>query len=195
VSRWLENNVPSWLVLTGLVVVITGSAIAVQMYVRHRFPELAEGEHNDVAKTTFSVIGPVYGFFIGFIVASLWGQLNAADLVARTEGAYAVQMARDLNMFDKADSERIRQSLLEYARSAVAEWPEAANGRTMPAAENALTQLYTTYENIEPRDDKQRIFLTSSLDSLKQMSLARTQRLLTARTNTGPPLSLWGVIF
>jgi hypothetical protein len=104
-------------------------------------------------------------------------------------------MARDLNMFDKADSERIRQSLLEYARSAVAEWPEAANGRTMPAAENALTQLYTTYENIEPRDDKQRIFLTSSLDSLKQMSLARTQRLLTARTNTGPPLSLWGVIF
>lgn len=72
-SRWLENNVPSWLVLTGLVVVITGSAIAVQMYVRHRFPELAEGEHNDVGKTAFSVIGPVYGFFIGFIVASLWG--------------------------------------------------------------------------------------------------------------------------
>jgi hypothetical protein len=79
-----------------------------------------------------------------------------------------VQLVRDLNVFDKADSDRIRQSLLEYERSAVAGLPQAANGRTAPEAENALARLYTAYEDLQPRDDRQRTFLGSSLDSLKQ---------------------------
>jgi hypothetical protein len=188
------SNVPSWLLLAALAVGIAAATAAVLTYVRHRFPHLAEGEHNDVAKVGFSVVGPVYGFMTGFIVVVLWGQVNAADQVVRTEGASAVQLVRDLNVFDKADSDRIRQSLLEYERSAVAEWPQAANGRTAPEAENALARLYTAYEVIQPGDDTQRSFLASSLASLKQMSLSRTERLVMARTNTGPTLSLWWAI-
>jgi hypothetical protein len=195
VSRWIVSNVPSWLLLAALVVGIAAGTVAALAYVRRRFPGLADGEHNDVAKSGFSVVGPVYGFMTGFIIVVLWGQVNAADQVVRTEGASAVQLVRDLNVFDKSDSDRIRQSLLEYARSAVAEWPQVANGRTPPEAENALARLYTTYENIQPRTDMQRAFLTSSLASLKQLSLSRTERLVMARTNTGPPWSLWGVIF
>jgi hypothetical protein len=40
-----------------------------------------------------------------------------------------VQLARDLTVFEKADSDRIRQSLLDYERAAVADWtpnPQAA---------------------------------------------------------------------
>jgi len=43
-----------------------------------------------------------------------------------------VQLAKDLTVFDKVDSDRIRQSLLEYEQAAVAEWIEVANGRTYP---------------------------------------------------------------
>jgi hypothetical protein len=103
-------------------------------------------------------------------------------------------MARELAVFDKADSDQLRQSLLEYERSAVAEWSQTASGHTVPEAENALARLYTVYESIQPRDDRQRAFLASSLDSLKQLSLSRTERLVMARTNAGPPWSLWGVI-
>lgn len=194
-SQWIVSNVPSWLLLAALVVGFATGTAAVLAYVRRRFPGLKEGGHNDVAKTGFSVVGPVYGFMTGFIIVVLWGQVNAADEVVRTEGASAVQLTRDLNAFDQADSDRIRQSLLEYARSAVSEWPQAASGRAAPDAENALARLYTTYESIQPRDDRQRSSLASSFDSLKQLSLARSERLLMARTNTGPPWSLWGLIF
>jgi Protein of unknown function (DUF4239) len=193
-SRWIVTNVPSWLLLAGLVIGITAAAMTVHAYVRRRFPRLAEGEHNDIAKTGFGVVGPVYGFMIGFIVASLWGQVGAADQVVRTEGASAAQMARELHVFAKADGDRLREGLLSYERAALAEWPEAANGRAAPEAEKALADLHSAYDNIQPTDDKQRNALTSSRASLKQLGLSRTERLVMARTNIGPPLSLWAVI-
>lgn len=194
-SQWIVSNVPSWLLLAGLVVAITAGTVVLLTLVRRRFPRLQEGEHNDIAKVGFSVVGPVYGFMTGFIVVVLWGQVNAADQVVRTEAASAVQLVRDANAFTKADGDRIRQSLLEYERSAVAEWPEAARGRSTPEAENALRRLYTTYADIQPTDDKQRSSLTSSLASLKQVSTSRAERLIMARTNTGPTWALWGVVF
>ena len=65
----------------------------------------------------------MFAFFTGFVVSAMWSQVNSAGVMARTEGAAAVQMARDLSVFDRADSDRIRQSLLEYECAAVAEWP------------------------------------------------------------------------
>jgi len=195
VARWIVMNLPPWLLLTGLIVGIAGGTAIVQAFVRHRFPRLKQGEHNEVAHFVFPVVGLVYGFLIGFMVLVLWGQVNSADLTTRTEGAAAVQLARGRQMFGPAQSARIRRSLLEYARAATAEWPRAAVGRTTPEAENALNRLYHTYEEIKPHNDIQRAVLTSSLGSLKDLTGARTQRLLAARTNTGPPVSLWLVIF
>ena len=169
-SRWILSNVPSWLVLPGLVVLVAGGAVLVQMYVRHRFPRLKGGEHNDATRFAFGVVGFVFAFFTGFVVSAMWSQLNSAAAKARTEGAAAVQMARDLTVFDKADSDRIRQSLLEYERAAVAEWPTAASGHSFPEAENALKRLYTAYEEVQPRTDTQKTFLGTSFTNLDKIS-------------------------
>ncbi|MEV5121722.1 hypothetical protein AB0K49_02755 [Streptomyces decoyicus] len=193
-SRWIVVNLPSWLLLAGLVVVVVGGTAAVQAFVRHRFPRLKQGGQNEVAQFVFPVIAVVYGFLIGFIVLALWGQVNSADQTTRAEGAGAVQMAELREVFGKAASARIRQSLLEYGRAAAAEWPRASTGLTTPEAEDALNRLYRTYEDITPRNDTQRAFLTNSLASLRDVTLARTERLLAARSNIGPPLSLWMVI-
>ncbi len=98
-------------------------------------------------------------------------------------------------MFDKADSDRIRQSLLDYERAAVTEWPVAASGHSFPEADNALQRLYTAYTQVQPRTDIQTKFLATSLGNLDKMSQARTERVLQARTDVGPPWSLWAVIF
>jgi hypothetical protein len=189
------SNVPSWLLLAGLVVGVAGGTAIVQAFVRHRFPRLERGEHNEIAQFLFPVIAVVYGFLIGFIVLALWGQVNTADQTTRAEGALAVQMGRGLEAFGGAEHVRIRQGLLEYGRAASAEWADAATGRTTPRAETALNRLYGAYEAVRPRDDAQRALLTHSLASLREMSKARTERLLQARSNVGPPPSLWLVIF
>ena len=184
-SRWILIHVPSWLVLLGLLVL---------MYVRRRFPRPKGDEHNEAIKFAFGVVGFVFAFFTGFVVSAMWGEINSAGERARTEGAAAVQMARDLTVFDKAGSDRIRQSLLEYERAAIAEWPIAANGVSFPEADNALKRLYTAYEEVQPRTDTQKTFLATSFTNLDKISQARIERVLQARTDTGPPWSLWAVI-
>jgi Protein of unknown function (DUF4239) len=195
VSHWLASNVPSWLLMLGLIVLVAGGAVLIQSYVRHRFPGLKGDQHNDATKFAFGVVGFVFAFFVGFVVSAMWGQINSADGKSRTEGAAGVQLARDLTVFDKADSDRIRQSLLEYERAALAEWPVAARGRSFDEAENALARLYTAYEEVQPRTDTQTKFLATSFTNLDKMSQARTERVLQARTDVGPPWSLWAVIF
>jgi hypothetical protein len=194
VSRWLVSNVPAWLLLLGLVVLVAGGAVLVLFYVRHRFPRLEEGKQNDVTLFAFSFVGFMFAILITFFSNSLWGQINDADTKARTEGATGLELAGDLTVFDKADSDRIRQSLLEYERAAIAEWPEAASGRFFPEADKALARLYTAYEQVQPRNNIQAKRLDASISDLDNIRQARRERLLQAHIDVGPPWSLWLVI-
>jgi hypothetical protein len=194
VSRWIVSHVPAWLLLVVLIVLVAGGAMLVQKYVRRRFPALTGDEHNDVTKFTYGFIGFVYAFFIGFVVSSMWSQMNAADANARAEGAAAVQMARDAVVFDTADRDRVRQSLLEYEQAAIAEWSQAEISRS-PQADAALAHLYTAYEQAQAKTDTQKTLLTTSFSNLDKISQARTVRILTAREDVGPPWPLWVVIF
>ena len=192
-SRWLVTAVPSWVLLIGLIVVIAGGAVLIQRYVRRRYPALTGDEHNDVTKFTYGFIGFVYAFFIGFVVSSMWGQINTADANAHAEGAAAVQMARDSVVFDAADSDRVRQALLTYAQAAVAEWSQTGDTHS-PEADTALAKVYTAYQRVQPKTDVQKTFLATSLSNLDKVSQARTVRLITAGDDTGPPWPLWAVI-
>lgn len=193
-SRWLVSNVPSWLLLVGLIVVVVGGAVLIQWYVRRRFPVLNGEEHNDVTKFTYGFIGFVYAFFIGFVVSSMWGQINGADTNARAEGAAAVQMARDAAIFSASDADRIRQALLAYERAAIAEWSRAGVSRSAEA-DAALARLYTEYGRVGATTDTQKTLLGASFSNLDTVGQARTVRILTAREDAGPPWPLWAVIF
>lgn len=194
-SQWLVSTLPSWMLLALVVVVVVGGTAIVQWVVRRRFHGLKGQEHNDVIRFAFGVIGFVFAFFIGFVVSAMWGQINDADGRVRTEGAAGVQLARDLNVFEKADGDRVRDGLLEYQHSAVAEWKEAANGRSFPEADAALARLYSAYEQVQAQNDAQKTLLATSFANLDSLSQARTERVLQARTDVGPPWSLWAVIF
>jgi Protein of unknown function (DUF4239) len=195
VSRWLVSDVPSWLLLAGLIIAIVGGSVLVQVYVRKRFPRLKDGAHNDVTKFVYGVVGFVYAFFIGFVVSAMWGEVNIADDETRSEGAYGVQLARDIYVFDEADADRIRRGLLEYEKATMAEWPHLANGQRVSDADEALHRLYVAYTDVEPRTDTQKTFLATSFSNLNHLSKARTERVDLATSDTGPPWSLWVVIF
>ncbi|HNM85976.1 MAG TPA: DUF4239 domain-containing protein [Mycobacterium sp.] len=193
-SRWIVSHVPSAVLLLGLMVAIAGGAVLVSKFARRRFPALTTDEHNDILKFTYGFIGFVYAFFIGFVVSSMWSQINTADANARAEGAAVVQLATDATRFEKADADRIRRDLVEYADAAVAEWTQNPDVRSS-GTDAALAQLYTTYERVNPATDLQKTLVASSYANLDKVSQARTVRLLTAREDAGPPWPLWAVIF
>ncbi|OBH43191.1 DUF4239 domain-containing protein [Mycobacterium mantenii] len=189
------SNLPAWLVLVGLLVIVAGGAVLAQIIVRRRYPGLAADAHNDATRFAFGVICLVYAFFVGFMASGLWSQINAEDEQVRTEGAAAVQLARDSTVFDKPDSDRIRQALLEYEHAALAEWPVVADGRAAsPEADTALHRVYLAYQQVQPHTDIQKAFLSTSLANLDRASQARTARVIETQTNSGPPWSIWTVI-
>lgn len=194
VSRWVVINIPAWLLLVVLVILVAGGAVLIQMIVRRRFPKLTQDAHNDATRFAYGVIGFVYAFFVGFMVSALWSQINNEDGQARREGAAAIQLARDLTVFDTADRDRIRLALLQYERAAVAEWPIAASGSDYPQADSTLQDLYAAYQQVQPRDDTQKIFLAASFRNLEKMYQARVERVIQARTDEGPSWLLWSVI-
>lgn len=194
-TRWIVTNIPSWLLLAALIVLIAGGAVVVGALLRRAFPEWRTGDHNDALKFGYGVIGFVYAFFVGFVVSSMWGQINAADALARAEGASAVQLARDADVFDVADSERIRTALLEYARAAVAEWPVAARGETAREAGEALQRLYRAVGDVKPANDNQKTFLSTAVANLEKVSQGRSERLIQADVDGGPSWPLWAVVF
>jgi hypothetical protein len=194
-TRWIVDNLPARLLLLLLVVVIAGGAVLIEKFVRRRYPQLSEDGHNDATRFAFGMVCLVYAFFVGFTASALWSQINGEDEQARTEGAAGVQLARDRTVFDPADSDRIRQALLDYERAALVEWPKAAAGGTAdPDADKALQRLYAAYEQAQPHTDIQRSFLATSLANLDKLSQARTARVVQSQTDVGPPWSLWSVI-
>jgi Protein of unknown function (DUF4239) len=193
VSRWLVSYVPAGVLLVLLVVLVSGGAMLIQRFVRRRFPTLTGDEHNDVTRFTYGFIGFVYAFFTGFIVSTMWGQINTADGDARSEGAAAVQMVRDAVVFDGSDRAGIQSSLRRYASAAIGEW-NTADLATSKAADEALAGVYAAYQQVRPTTDVQKAALATSQSNLDEISQARTVRLLTAREDTGPPGPLWAVI-
>lgn len=195
ISEWLVSNLPSWLLLLGIIVVVAGGSVLIQTLVRRKFPSLKGEEHNDVIRFAFGVVGFVFAFFLGFVVSAMWGQIGDADARSRTEGAAGVQLARNASVFDQSDGDRIRQALLDYHQAALVEWNENAKGASYPEADEALTRLYSAYEQVQARTDAQKTLLATSFSNLDSLSQARTQRVLQARTDDGPPWSLWAVIW
>lgn len=191
---WLITNVPSWLLLTALVVLVTGGATVIGMFLRRRFPQLRTDEHNDALKFAYGVIGFVYAFFVGFIASGLWSQVTVADALVRSEAAAGVQIARDRFAFDKADAERILIALRNYEMAARAEWPLAARGEDSQAADLELKQLYRTIQDVKPSNDIQKTFLSTTISNLEKMSSARTERLNQANNHQGARWPLWVVI-
>jgi Protein of unknown function (DUF4239) len=193
-SRWIVSNLPAWLVLLGLIVLIAGGAVLAQKVLRRRYPRLAGDGHNDATRFAFGVVGFVYAFFVGFMASALWSQISAEDEQVRTEGAAGIQLARDRSVFDASDSDRIRQALLDYEHAALSEWPMAGEGRTYPEADRAMKRLYVAYQQVQPHTDIQRTFLATSFTNLDRASQARTARVIQAQTSSGPPWSVWAVI-
>jgi hypothetical protein len=194
-SRWIVSTVPPWLLLLGLIVIISGGSVLLALLLRKRFSRITQDENSDALQFGYGVIGIVYAFFVGFVVSSMWGQTNDADSLARTEGAAGVQLARDASAFDQADGDRIRNSLLSYTRAAETEWPIVARGQSLPEADKTMAALYRTFQELTPRTDIQKAFLSTSLANLDTISQSRTARIIEGADDGGPTWSLWAVIF
>lgn len=192
-SSWIAGQVPPLLILAVLMGVIVGGGVVLQWFFRKRIRMVKDETRNDAVRFTYGFIGLFYTFFIGILVSGMWTATASSDSDSRAEGATAVQLAMDLHAFAKPDADRIRQSLLDFERSAVDEWNQPGGARSA-GTDAALMRVYDAYGRVNASTDAQKAILTNSLTNLDSLSQARTMRLRTAAEDQGPGWALWFVI-
>ena len=133
--------------------------------------------------------------YVSFLISALLDQASAGDSEARAEATASIQLARDSFALPDAKGDQLRRSLLSYEQSAIAEWPLASQGQSLPQAEKALTDLHQTFLDVGRRITGQALFplpeIEPNLDSLSQ---ARSSRILEGAINSGLTESLWTIL-
>jgi hypothetical protein len=178
-----------------MVVGISGGSALVVMLLRRRYPWLFRESENRAVE--FIVVGLItaWALYVSFLISALLDQASARDSEARAEATASIQLARDSFALPAAEGDRLRRSLLAYEQSAIAEWPLASQGKSLPETEKALMDLHQTFLDVGRRITGQALFpmpeIEPNLDSLSQ---ARSSRILEGAVNNGLTVSLWTIL-
>lgn len=193
--RWLTSGIPGFVLLWGMVVAISGGSALMVMLLRRRYPKLGRDSEN--AAVDFIVVGllTAWALYVNFLISALQSQASARDSDARAEATAAVQLARDTFYLPAADGDQLRHSLLSYEQSAIAEWPLASQGQSLPEADKALIDLHQTFLDVGRRIVGQPLFPMSEIKpNLDSLSQARSSTILEGAVNDGLTSSLWTIL-
>jgi hypothetical protein len=178
-----------------MVVGIAGGSALLVKVLRRRYPELFRESENRAVE--FIVVGllTAWALYVSFLISALLDQASARDSEARAEATASIQLARDSFALPGAEGDQLRRSLLSYEQSAIAEWPLASQGQSLPQAEKALTDLHETFLIVGRRITGQALFPMSEIEpNLDSLSQARSSRILEGAINNGLTESLWTIL-
>jgi hypothetical protein len=176
-------------VCTTLLLAVTG-ALLVRRWVAVEVLE----RHNEVAGFIYAVIGVVYAVLLGFTAIIVWERYDKAQAALETETNDLTDLFRDAETFPNDVRTQLGNQLRKYTRLvAEKEWPAMAERRSSPEASDAYTQLWRTYYQFQPENDRDKIWYTESITKLNDLGDQRRLRLLSSRFKAVPSI-IWAVL-
>jgi len=185
---------PSW-ILASLFVVIPSVLICLCMLwaVRKWIPAEELRENHDVAGFTFGIIGVLYSVILGFTVVNVQNRYNDVLQTIHIEAVALADLYRDAASFSPANQNAIRTSLRNYVDYVVKqEWELPTKKGLHMDTEGAVETIWTSYHNIELRDEKMNIWYTESLSKLNNFMSARLSRQFSSWEHLGN--MMWSIL-
>ncbi|WP_327072245.1 DUF4239 domain-containing protein [Kitasatospora purpeofusca] len=175
---WLLNTFKTstlTLLIVGGIMII---AVLAALLVRHRFPDLVKGEHNEMVGTTLGMFGAIYGIILAFVIVTLWTQLDTATTIVASESTAAASLVRDARAFPQTEQEKINAAVGTYVHGVVdIQWPQMRNGSPdYKATEARLQAVYDAVQSYEPQTNSEQSYYdqaTANLDTLVTQRRAR----------------------
>ncbi len=187
------SALPAWL----LFIIIVGGSMSLvyssMLFMRHQKKRLVNSDiHNEITGFFFSIVGVVYAVLLGFLVVSVWGNFNAADLATTQEAAAIITVARDTIYLPEPIRSEVHDHLRRYTELVITrEWNNTPAGQAEnPGSPEALAEfnsLWSTYQQLPPNAVD-----ANALSSLDDLSIRRVERLLTSKEDL--PRIFWVVL-
>lgn len=186
-------DLPNWL----LGVVIVGGTLAIGYGAYFAFHRLCRATFSDdncgVAMTVLGVVATVNSLLLAFSAVSVWESFSAADAAVVSEANSVSALARDLAVFDSAESRQARTMLREYAAMVVnVEWRDMQQGNANTDVWNHFDRMFLEVGRIEPDTPRRVALLPEILARINELLKERRSRLYTSQAEV--PGTLWAVV-
>ncbi len=148
---------------------------------------------NDVAGNYLQTLGTVYAVVLAFVVYVVWSQFNEARAAVQSEANEISDLFRTVHGLGEPTRRRVRSLLTDYVQLvAREEWAAMGRGRSLPAAQAILDQVWAALEAAEPATARAEVIYSEALGRFNDLSDRRSHRLFTARLRL-PPL-MWTLL-
>ncbi|MGI8984471.1 MAG: DUF4239 domain-containing protein [Acidimicrobiales bacterium] len=182
-----------WLLGGLLVVGLPLVTIGLQATVRRLVPDIARGDHNDVAGFLIAVVGVVYAVTLAFIVIATWEDYSDARATVHREAGDLRSLFRDTRSLPEPTRSEMGALVLRYAEEvADGEWAALDRGEGSRAVFDLVSQMFATMGGVVATTPAHEAFLAASLDRLDDVAESRAERVSMAED--GLLSILWAAI-
>lgn len=181
---------PWWgvvLILVAAAAAATGTLLARRAI---SLPVLAA--QNDVAGFIYGVLGIVYGVLLGFTVIVVWDKHQLARTRVEDEANALADLFHDALAFPSPSRDSLVRAVDRYAHIAIDDWAAMSDGEPTPRATQSYWDVWDGFRRIEPRTQREAIWLNAAAARINNLGDARRLRLLSAKTRV--PATMWRVL-
>ncbi len=170
---------PTWLIGVLLVIGLPAIVLLVQWGIRRRWPDLAEGDHNEVVGFIIAVVGVIYAVLLAFVVIVAWENYDSAEQIVGQEASALRGLHRESAAFPAETQDELHAQVRQYAEEVVErEWPAMTEGVPgVPQVGAVFDEMASTLASVQVTTPAQEQFVGAEAERLSQLVSLRSQRL------------------
>jgi hypothetical protein len=185
-------DLPNWLL--GLCIVASMLALSFAGYFAFRRvcrPAFVESNIG-VALAVLSALSTTTSLLLAFSAVSVWESYGTAEEAVVQEADTVGALARDLAIYDSAESREARRLLRQYAETVVTvEWPEMQRGKASGGVWASFDELFAAIGTIDPDTPRRLALLPEIWARANELLEHRRNRLFSSESEI--PGTLWVV--
>lgn len=179
------------LIVAAMLTISTAGLFIVRRFVRKEILDSTHGFSDPI----WGVVAGAFGLLLGFMVVTLWENLNEAELAVQNEANHLSDLFRLTQGYPEPERTELRQMYRDYARIMVErEWTSLAEtNQPDPEARDIADRAANILIGLSPRSGANADVVREGLRQMNEFSDARRRRIDIA--SEAVPSVLWIVMF
>jgi hypothetical protein len=180
-----------WITTVVVLVGLPAVTVALQVAIRHLFPEIQRRKHNSVAGYVVAVVGVIYAVTVGFIIANEWENYTTVRNDTQIEAFTLAGVAEASQVMGTPTQQQIVADVIAYNQAVINWWPQQGHSPSVTddVEDQILDRLIRTISQSSPTNEGQRAFVQQSVAQLLAVDAQNDRRLhLATRTHLEQPL-------
>jgi hypothetical protein len=186
-------DLPHLVMLAIITVAITALGVVLHVLF-HRFVHFeATDEQKSLALAVIPILATVHSLLLAFTAVSVWEAFSGATTAVASEANAVGQLARDLAVYENAESAHARELLRDYTQTIIdAEWQTMKHGEPSTIAREKFDVMFRSVAKLDADTPKREALMYEIWARTNELVKLRRDRI--AESSSAIPSTLWVVV-